>query len=150
MSSPHPEDRRAGTDQTEDDEQTARIQALLASVRDITSSLHLMSGQLEREVRAALDQDPGTDTADRVAALEVENAQLRQALEGRAVIEQAKGMLMGRHDLHPDHAFDVLVALSRRQKRKVREVAADLVAGVTDQRPRTVELPAEPHVRSAR
>ena len=118
------------------DSQLARMHALLATIKDISASLHRMSTQLEPEVGAVVrrlsEAPPGerSRATSALAALELENAQLKQALEGRAVIEQAKGMLMARHDLGADGAFDVLVALSRREQRKVREVAADLVAKV--------------------
>jgi GAF domain-containing protein len=55
---------------------------------------------------------------------------LRRALESRAVIEQAKGVLMERHRCSADAAFDRLVGRSQRQGRKLREVAAELVASV--------------------
>jgi GAF domain-containing protein len=54
--------------------------------------------------------------------------QMRQALESRAVIEQAKGVLMGRHGCTADDAFALLVQQSQRTNRKLREVAQDLVA----------------------
>jgi AmiR/NasT family two-component response regulator len=62
---------------------------------------------------------------DDVEALRVENRQLREALEGRALIERAKGMLMARRGCDEATAFEMLVALSRQQQRKVRAVAAD-------------------------
>ena len=54
--------------------------------------------------------------------------QLQFALETRATIEQAKGILMGREGLSPEKAFDVLVRASQRENRKLREIAADIVA----------------------
>jgi len=53
--------------------------------------------------------------------------QLSLALQSRIVIEQAKGLLMagGRT---ADEAFDILKRASQRENRKVREVAADVVA----------------------
>ena len=62
---------------------------------------------------------------DDVEALRVENRQLREALEGRALIERAKGMLMARRGCDEATAFEMLVTLSRKQQRKVRAVAAD-------------------------
>jgi GAF domain-containing protein len=55
---------------------------------------------------------------------------LRVALESRAVIEQAKGVLMERHRCTADDAFQRLVAQSQHQGRKVRELAAELVRSV--------------------
>lgn len=51
------------------------------------------------------------------------SGQLRQALESRAVIEQAKGILMGRDGTTADQAFTELVTASRRQNIKVRDIA---------------------------
>jgi transcriptional regulator with GAF, ATPase, and Fis domain len=57
----------------------------------------------------------------------VENLQV--ALESRAVIEQAKGILVAEFGYAPDLAFRRLSLLSQNSNRKVREIAADLVAG---------------------
>jgi len=59
---------------------------------------------------------------------------LEVALESRAVIDQAKGILMERFKLTPDQAFQALARISMQTNRKVREVAGQLV--------RTGELPA--------
>ena len=54
---------------------------------------------------------------------------LQVALESRAVIEQAKGILVAEYGCSPDAAFRRLSALSQNTNRKLREIAADLVAG---------------------
>ena len=54
-------------------------------------------------------------------------ANLQRALESRAVIDQAKGILMRDHRISPDAAFDLLVQLSNTSNRKVREIAQDIV-----------------------
>jgi GAF domain-containing protein len=54
--------------------------------------------------------------------------ELRKGLVSRAVIDQAKGMLMSRHGLDADQAFAVLTRFSQQENRKLRDVAADLVA----------------------
>ncbi|NEK56265.1 GAF and ANTAR domain-containing protein [Geodermatophilus sabuli] len=53
---------------------------------------------------------------------------LRLAMQSRAVIEQAKGILVARSQCSPEEAFDRLAAESQRTNRKLREIAADLVA----------------------
>src|SRR3954464_3840673 len=58
---------------------------------------------------------------------------LRAALESRAVIDQAKGVLMERYRLTPDQAFQLLARASVKANRKVRDIADELV--------RTGELP---------
>jgi AmiR/NasT family two-component response regulator len=73
-------------------------------------------------------------------ALRAENRQLREALEGRAVIERAKGALMVLHGCGEIDAFDILLAGSRRERRKVRAVAADVleqIAGLPPPSPRS-------------
>jgi AmiR/NasT family two-component response regulator len=56
--------------------------------------------------------------------------QLRTALTSRAVIDQAKGMLMAVHRVSEDEAFGMLVKLSQEQNLKLREVAERFVADV--------------------
>jgi hypothetical protein len=52
---------------------------------------------------------------------------MQKAMDNRAVIEQAKGIIMGERRCTPDHAFAVLAKLSQDTNRKVREVATALV-----------------------
>jgi GAF domain-containing protein len=52
---------------------------------------------------------------------------LQTALEGRAVIEQAKGILMERRRLTADQAFQVLARISMQTNTKLRTVAEGLV-----------------------
>ena len=53
--------------------------------------------------------------------------QLQSAMESRAVIEQAKGVLMGQRRCTAQEAFDDLVQLSQKSNRKLRDVAQALV-----------------------
>ena len=53
--------------------------------------------------------------------------QMRQALDSRAVIDQAKGVLMAQERIGAEQAFERLVALSQRSNRKLREVAQSVV-----------------------
>ena len=52
---------------------------------------------------------------------------LQAALESRAVIDQAKGILMERYKLTADRAFQLLARASMDSNRKVRDIADDLV-----------------------
>ncbi|GAA4906827.1 stage II sporulation protein E [Stackebrandtia albiflava] len=63
-----------------------------------------------------------------VTQLRQERDGLRRAMRNRAVIEQAKGMLVERLTITPDQAFKKLVELSSRSNVKVVELAAALVA----------------------
>jgi GAF domain-containing protein len=52
---------------------------------------------------------------------------LQTALESRAVIDQAKGILIERHRLTPDQAFQLLAQVSMNANWKLRDVADHLV-----------------------
>ena len=67
--------------------------------------------------------------SDRCSQASAQCAQLRQALESRAVIEQAKGMIMAQARCTADHAFSVLARASKRHHVKLRDLAASVVAG---------------------
>jgi GAF domain-containing protein len=67
----------------------------------------------------------GTVQAYRSARDMADNLQI--ALASRAVIEQAKGILVERHKLTPDQAFQLLVAASMTTNTKLRDIAGHLV-----------------------
>jgi GAF domain-containing protein len=52
---------------------------------------------------------------------------LQAALQSRGVIDQAKGILMDRHKLTADQAFQVLAQMSMKANRKLHAIASDLV-----------------------
>lgn len=58
--------------------------------------------------------------------------QLQQALDSRLVIEQAKGVLAGHHDIDPNQAFERLRRHARHHQRKAHDVARDIVDGRLD------------------
>ncbi len=62
------------------------------------------------------------------------SSQLREAITSRAVIEQAKGILMVRVGCDEEEAFALLRRTSQHQNRKLRDVAAAVVA-MRDQLP---------------
>ncbi|MCU1463578.1 MAG: hypothetical protein JWO37_3653 [Acidimicrobiales bacterium] len=57
--------------------------------------------------------------------------QLEEAMASRAVIEQAKGVLMARERCAPDEAFDMLRRASQRSNTKLRDIAQQIVDGVS-------------------
>jgi GAF domain-containing protein len=59
--------------------------------------------------------------------------QLEQALTTRAVINQAKGIIMGAHRIPADEAFDMLVDRSQRQNIKLHHLAAQFIAEIINQ-----------------
>jgi GAF domain-containing protein len=58
--------------------------------------------------------------------------QMKQAMATRAVIEQAKGVIMRDRGCSPDEAFDALVRLSQETHLKLRDIAQRLVDHVTE------------------
>jgi GAF domain-containing protein len=82
-------------------------------------SLHVYAGVVASLIRTAAE-------AERDAQL---IGQLEHALHHRVVIEQAKGILMEREQLNPAGAFDRLRKAARARRRRVSEVAAEVVAG---------------------
>lgn len=57
---------------------------------------------------------------------------VRRSSEHRAVIEQAKGILMDRFHVSDQAAFEMLLRTSQASNRKLRDCAADLVADTVD------------------
>jgi GAF domain-containing protein len=53
--------------------------------------------------------------------------QLAEAMQSRAVIEQAKGILMAAERCGPEAAFDILRRASQNHNRKLRAIATDIV-----------------------
>jgi GAF domain-containing protein len=101
-----------------------------------------VSGALNIYARAANAFDDDTrDAASRFGPyaavaignmLDYQSAQgaaqnLQLALESRAVIDQAKGILMERHKLTSDQAFQLLAGMSNRANSKLRDIADHLV-----------------------
>ena len=54
-------------------------------------------------------------------------AQLQSALNSRAIIEQAKGVLIGQHGLTAHGAYAQLRARARAERRKLATVSAEVV-----------------------
>ncbi|MFJ5305671.1 ANTAR domain-containing protein [Streptomyces sp. NPDC088350] len=66
-------------------------------------------------------------------ALRAENEQLGQAMATRAVIDQARGMVMALAPCSADRAWDLLVGVSQHCNIKLRVVAEALVATTRDE-----------------
>lgn len=67
---------------------------------------------------------------DRFDTLRSEVEGLREAIEHRGPIEQAKGILMAVHGVSADEAFAVLVERSQHTNRRVRDLAEELIKSV--------------------
>ena len=124
LMSPEPE-----TDRTTDRsgaERMERVEGVLASVHDTLVRLQKLGTQLEHEVARALYQDEAAG-GSALATLELENSRLRRALDGRAVIEQAKGVIIGRTGGSEPDASGVLTDMARAEGIPVRDAAAAIV-----------------------
>lgn len=66
---------------------------------------------------------------------------LHRTLVTRSVIERAKGLLMGRHGISSEQAFELLRRQSQHSHRRLRDVAADLVEASRDD---SVDVPWTP------
>ena len=74
--------------------------------------------------------------ADMIARTADDLAGMRAAMASRAVIEQAKGILIERHKLTEDQAFTELSRASQNTNIKLRDVADELVrTGALPERP---------------
>lgn len=60
-------------------------------------------------------------------------AQVQRAMTNRAVIEQAKGVMAAQQKCTPEDAFSVMTKESQRSNRKLRDIAADIVASASQQ-----------------
>jgi GAF domain-containing protein len=61
---------------------------------------------------------------------------MRLAMESRAVIEQAKGVLMAQRHVDAEQAFEILREASQRYNRKLREIALGIVESTQEGRTR--------------
>jgi GAF domain-containing protein len=68
--------------------------------------------------------------ASTLMSAELANRHLRDALESRDVIGQAKGILMARHGVSAEQAFDDLRRASQRSGRRLSDVAAEVVGSL--------------------
>lgn len=85
--------------------------------------------ELDRDLALVLAAHASAALAATMAATsaEVEAAQLRQALQSRDVIGQAKGILMERRKITADEAFEVLRSASQALNVKLAQVAQTFV-----------------------
>ncbi|MGW2635460.1 ANTAR domain-containing response regulator [Streptomyces sp. NPDC001348] len=124
-----------------------RMAAVVATVGVLVSALASLGEQLRRDFPDVLP--PAAPSA--LETLRTENQQLKEALEGRALIERAKGALMVLHGCDEVDAFGILVTTSQRERRKVRAVAADVlqqIAGLPPMAPQPPAPVSRAHVRT--
>jgi GAF domain-containing protein len=111
---------------------------LAMTVKDTTGALNMYGATRPFDQSS---RDVATDFAA-YAAVAVGNAavyagaldeveQLRAALNSRATIEQAKGIIMAARRCTPEEAFDILRTTSSRANRKLRDIAQALVNDIS-------------------
>ena len=81
---------------------------------------------------AAVPSPPDPALLAELLQLRAQNSQLALALETRAVIDQARGMVMALAPCTGDRAWELLVGVSQHCNIKLRTVAAALVATAED------------------
>ena len=74
--------------------------------------------------------------ADAHHQLSEQTRNMRVAMESRAVIEQAKGVLMAQRRVDAEQAFEILREASQRYNRKLRDIALGIVDSTQEGRPR--------------
>jgi AmiR/NasT family two-component response regulator len=110
-------------------ESARRAQARAVELRTLTEAV---LADARRTIELSTSRQLGVG---RVDALIREVAGLRRAMESRAVIEQAKGIVIAATGCDADGAFRLLAQQSQHENRKLADVARDLV--VSKSRPST-------------
>ncbi|MEU0060137.1 ANTAR domain-containing protein [Streptomyces sp. NPDC006334] len=70
-----------------------------------------------------------------LSRLEHENAQLRQAVDSHATVDQAIGVLVATHRIAPATGFEVLREVSQHTNLKLRAVAETVIGWALGQQP---------------
>jgi hypothetical protein len=104
-------------------------ESLLRAVEDSMLPLQRLLAEVHKEVDLALQGETRSARDEELTTLRREVDQLRDGLASRAVIERAKGILMQARGLTEPQSFDVLNEMSQRQRRKLRDIAADIASG---------------------
>ena len=107
-------------------EQLRINQARLAATAEETLASYRAVEETWRRSRMLI-ANSRTGRADRNFLEKSSFARLQARLETMPVIEQAKGLIVGRTGCRPDQAFDVLRQASQRANVPVRALAAQLV-----------------------
>ncbi|MFD4561228.1 ANTAR domain-containing protein [Streptomyces sp. NPDC058469] len=87
----------------------------------------------EQRLLTAVASAEETALLAEVVELRARNEQLGRALASRAVIDQARGMLMALAPCSSERAWDLLVEVSQHCNIKLRDVTAALVATTKDE-----------------
>lgn len=107
-------------------------QAVIGALNTYSTEPEAFAGAESLDVALFVAEVVAVAVADAYAHtnLAEETANLRRAMESRAIIEQAKGVLMAQRAVDADQAFEILRDASQRYNRKLREIAAGIVGSV--------------------
>jgi hypothetical protein len=115
----------------------------LGALNLYSTTEHTADGQALRAGRALAGQAAVVlANASTLMSAELANRHLLDALASRDVIGQAKGILMARHGLTADQAFEDLRWASQRHGRKLGDLAAEVVDAVAP-RCRAADAPGD-------
>lgn len=92
----------------------------------------LAAGSARRLDLFAAEAGPVVRLALRLEAQRQRATNLHAALESRTVVDLAAGIIMGQNGCSQQAAIDILRSVSNTRNVKVRDIAAGVVAGVTD------------------
>lgn len=79
--------------------------------------------------RTTTPRPPDEERAAKLGRLKAENAQLHQALESHAVIDQAIGILIALYQLSAEDGWAVLREVSQHTNTKLRQIADQVIGG---------------------
>jgi GAF domain-containing protein len=91
--------------------------------------------EIRRAEKLAANGSGALALALRLSDVMARNEQLRSSLESRPVIDQAMGIIMAFNRCTPEQALRLLRTQSQNKNVKLRDVAADIIAQVSGERP---------------
>jgi hypothetical protein len=126
-------------------------ESLLRAVMDSVAPLQRLLAEAHKELGLALAKELESADQAELTALRREVEQLRDGMASRAIIERAKGILMHGHGLTEPESFELLTEMSQQQKRKLRDIAAEVTDDAMSNRlavVRPTQGPAVPDPRA--
>jgi response regulator NasT len=100
---------------------------LVEQARDAGALAYLVKPFQKSDLMPAIEMALGR--FEQIVALEQENADLAERLEARKTIDRAKGRLMDEHGMSESDSWRFLQKTAMNSRRKIHEVADDVVAG---------------------
>ena len=100
---------------------------LVEQARDAGALAYLVKPFQKSDLMPAIEMALGR--FEQIVALEHENANLAERLEARKTIDRAKGRLMDEHGMSESDSWRFLQKTAMNSRRKIGDVAHDVVAG---------------------